>query len=29
LEQAVQRDDAPVSALFSPIMPAPDVLWAA
>jgi 6-phosphogluconolactonase/glucosamine-6-phosphate isomerase/deaminase len=29
LEQALQHDDAPVSALFSPNMPAPDVLWAA
>lgn len=29
LEQALQHDDAPVSALFGPNMPAPDVLWAA
>lgn len=29
LEQAVQHDDAPVSALFAPHMPAPEVLWAA
>lgn len=29
LEQALERDDAPVRALFAPNMPAPDVLWAA
>ena len=29
LEQALQHDDAPVSALFAPNMPAPEVLWAA
>lgn len=29
LEQALQSDDAPVSALFGPNMPAPSVLWAA
>lgn len=28
LEQALQHDDAPVSALFAPNMPTPEVLWA-
>ncbi len=29
LERALQHNDAPVSALFAPNMPAPEVLWAA
>lgn len=29
LEQALQHNDAPVSALFAPNMPVPEVLWAA